>query len=56
MNELAKAMKQLFPHSYKIVKIDILYEKEVRDYVMGIEKAHKRAAHSKLKFQSCATA
>ena len=54
--ELVKGMRQLFPNSSKIITIketkrDREIARDVRKYVMDIEEAHKRASHSKLRFQ-----
>ena len=49
-SEIAKEMQVLFPDDCKIVKIKLLHTRAVRKYVMGIEKAHRKAAHSKLSF------
>ena len=48
MSDLTKAMERIV--GARIVKIDMLYEKEVREYMMKIEEAHKRAANSTLTF------
>jgi len=47
---IAKRMKRIYGSRTKEVKIELLHEKEVRDYVMSIEEAHKKAAKSKLTF------
>ncbi|MFX1555030.1 MAG: hypothetical protein ACFFBV_13980 [Promethearchaeota archaeon] len=47
---IAKRMKRIYGDKTKEVKITLLHEKEVRDYVMSIEEAHKKAAKSKLTF------
>ena len=49
-SEIAKEMQRLFPNDCKIVEIKMLHTKAVRKYVMGIEKAHRKATHSKLSF------
>ena len=48
--KIAKEMQRLFPDDCKIVEIKLLHTRAVRKYVMGIEKAHKKAACSKLSF------
>jgi hypothetical protein len=47
---IAKKMERVYGSSAKKIKIELLHEKEVRDYVMSIEAAHKKAAKSKLTF------
>jgi hypothetical protein len=47
---IAKKMERTFGSSAKKVKIELLHEKEARDYVMSIEEAHKKAAKSKTTF------
>jgi hypothetical protein len=39
---------------FEIISVDVdpKIEREVNDYVMGIEEAHRRAASSKLKFRN----
>ena len=49
-SEIAKEMLKLFPDKCRVIKVKMLYEKEVRKYLMETEKAHKRAAKSKLHF------
>lgn len=49
ISELKKAG---IPFEIVTIKTDPKTEKEVRDYVMGIEEAHKRAAKSKLIFKT----
>ena len=48
--EIARELVRLFPSECKVIEIEMLHTKAVRKYVMGIEKAHKRAAKSKLQF------
>lgn len=48
--KFAKKLKKLFGDEVKEVKIDLLYQEEVNKYIMEIEEAHKKAAHSKLMF------
>lgn len=43
--------KSGIPFKIVKIKIDPKIEKDVHDYVMGIEEAHKRAANSKLVFK-----
>lgn len=50
-NKIAEALLKLYPSECKIVKINMLHERAVRAYIMGIEKAHKMAAKSKLRFK-----
>lgn len=47
---IAKKMERVYGSSAKRVKIELLHEKEVKDYVMSIEEAHKKAAKSKITF------
>lgn len=47
--KMIEGMRKLFPNA-PIVKIKMLYEKEVLKYVMESENAHKKAAKSKLRF------
>ena len=47
---IAKEMKKIYGSSAKVIKIDMCHEDEVRKYVTKIEKAHKKAAESKLTF------
>ena len=47
--ELARGMEEVLGPG-KVIKVKMLYEKEVRKYIMKIEKAHKKAAKSKLRF------
>ena len=35
----------------EVVQIEMLHERAVRKYIMGIEKAHERAKNSKLFFR-----
>ncbi|KKK61059.1 hypothetical protein LCGC14_3018120 [marine sediment metagenome] len=48
---LVEGMRKLYPDA-PIIRVKMLYEKEVRDYVMKTEEAHKRAAKSTLRFRS----
>ncbi len=48
--KIAKGLAELFPNEVKIIPVKMLYEKEVRKYLMETEKAHKNAANSKLTF------
>ena len=50
MTAIAKEMKRVYGDKCKVIKIEMLYEKEVRKYVMGIEEAHKKAKNSTLHF------
>lgn len=50
--DIGKAMLKLYPDKCRIITIPMLYEKEVIEYVMEIEEAHKKAARSKLTFRS----
>ena len=47
---IALEMKRIYGDKCKTFKIEMLYEDEVRKYVMNIEEAHKKAAHSTLHF------
>lgn len=47
---IAKKMERVYGNRTKRVTIELLHEKEVKDYVMSIEEAHKKAAKSKLTF------
>jgi hypothetical protein len=48
---IAEALvKAGIPHKTVIIKIDQKIEKEVRDFIMAIEKAHQKAGKSKLHF------
>ena len=47
---IAKEMLRVYGDKCKVIKVEMLYEEEVRKYVMGIEDAHKKAAHSTLHF------
>ncbi|MBF8303955.1 MAG: hypothetical protein HW399_330 [Dehalococcoidia bacterium] len=48
--QIAKEMKHKYGNRAKKVRIEMLYEEEVKNYVMKIEEAHKKAAESKLHF------
>lgn len=52
-SSLARALKEA---GFKVTPVTIIFdpkvEKEVSDYVMRIEEAHKKAANSKLHFGS----
>jgi len=48
---IAKEMLRVYGDKCKIIKVDMLYEKEVQKYVMGIEEAHKKAKNSTLVFK-----
>jgi len=48
---IAKEMARIYGDSTKVVKIEMRHEQEVKNYVMKIEKAHKKAAGSKLNFK-----
>ena len=50
MTAIAEEMKRIYGDKCKVIKIEMLYEEEVRKYVMGIEKANKRAKNSTLHF------
>lgn len=43
---IGEEMKKIFGEDAKTVKIKMLYEKEVRKYVLEIENAHKKASQS----------
>jgi hypothetical protein len=47
---IAKKLVAVYGSNAKKVKIKMLHEKEVWDYVMSIEEAHKKAAKSKITF------
>ena len=47
---IAKEMKRLYGSDTKVVTIEMRHKKAVKDYVMKIEEAHKRAAKSTLRF------
>ncbi len=49
-SDIAKAVKRLYPDQCKVIKIKMLYTKEVYIYVMRIEEGNKKAAKSKLRF------
>lgn len=48
---IAKEMKRIYGSSAKEVKIKMLHEEEVNNYVTKIEEAHIKAAKSKLCFR-----
>ena len=48
---IAKEMLRVYGDKCKIIKIDMLYEKEVQKYVMGIEEANRKAKNSTLVFK-----
>ena len=50
-SDMARELQKLFLHRCEIVSIELLYEREVRKYVMKIEEAHKKASKSKLVFR-----
>jgi len=47
--EIARAMEKEFGKG-EIISVPILYEEEVKKYIMEIEEDHKKAKKSKLKF------
>lgn len=47
--KIARAMEKEFGKG-EIISIPILYEEEVKKYIMEIEDAHKKAKNSKLMF------
>ena len=49
---LAQKIKRKYGNNAKSVAVKTRYEREINDYVMSIEDAHKNAANSKLKFGS----
>ncbi len=54
--KLIEGMMRLFPNDCKVITIKETKRSkqiatDVRKYVLGIEKAHKRAAHSTLTFK-----
>ena len=51
--DLVKEMQRLYPNDCKIIKVKMLYEKEVRKYLMQTEKAYRKASKSKLRFCLC---
>ena len=50
--QIAQEFQRLFPGETKIIKVKMLHEADVRKFIMGIEKAHKRASKSKLIFKA----
>lgn len=48
---IAKEMKRAYGSSAKVVQIEMHHEEAVKNYVMKIEEAHKKAANSKLRFR-----
>jgi hypothetical protein len=49
--KIAQEMQRIYGTSTKVVRIKMRHEEEVRNYVMKIEEAHKKAAKSKLNFR-----
>ncbi len=49
--EIAKELERKYGEKTEVVKVRMHHEKIVRKYIIGIEKAHKRAAKSKLVFR-----
>ena len=50
-SDIAKEMLRVFGDKCKVVKVEMLYQEEVNKYIMEIEEAHKKAAHSTLVFK-----
>ena len=48
--DLAKKMVSRFGNDQKAVKVEMRYAKEVEEFIRKVEKAHQRAATSKLVF------
>jgi len=48
--EMARKIRKLYPNDCKIVKIKMLYGREVGKYIREIEEAHNKTAKSKLHF------
>lgn len=48
---IAKEMKRIYGNRAKMIKVQMRHEDAVKNYVMKIEEAHKRAAKSKLIFR-----
>jgi hypothetical protein len=48
--DIAKEVLKRFPNECKVVTIKLLHTRVVNNFVRGIENAHKKAAHSKLRF------
>ena len=51
MTAIAEEMKRVYGDKCKVIKIEMLYEEEVQKYVMGIEKANRKAKNSTLVFK-----
>jgi len=49
---IAKEMKKRFGNNIEAITVTMKYQKQVGDFVKKIEKAHKKAAKSKLIFTS----
>jgi len=47
---IAKELQRKYGGTTKVVRIPIHHERTVRNYIMGIEHAHKKAAKSKVSF------
>jgi len=45
---IAKELQKRYGNKTKVVKISMRHEEEVKNFVMKIEEAHKKAAKSKL--------
>jgi RNA binding exosome subunit len=45
---IAKELQKRYGNKTKVVKISMQHEEEVKNFVMKIEEAHKKAAKSKL--------
>lgn len=48
---IAREMQKIYGKKAKVVKIEMRHEDEVKNYVMKIEDAHRKAAKSKLLFR-----
>ena len=49
--KIAKEMETIFGSSSKDAKIKLYHEKEIKKFVLQIEKGHQKAAKSKLQFR-----
>lgn len=50
--QIAKEMIKLYgEENVKTFSCELAYEKEINDYIMAIEDAHKKTANSKLVFK-----
>ena len=47
---IAKEMMRVYGNQTKVIKVEMLHKDAIKNYVMKIEEAHQKAAHSKLKF------